>query len=99
MLTRAEILTFLKDNKGLFLTQYGVRKIGLFGSYAREEQTDTSDIDILIEMSMDTENIFEKRLLLRELLIGQFSKNVDICHEQSIKPIFKKLVLKDAIYA
>jgi len=99
MLTRSEILAFLKDNKGLFLSQYGIRKIGLFGSYAREEQTESSDIDILIEMSRDTENIFEKRLQLRELLISHFARNVDVCHEQSMKPIFKKLVLKDAIYA
>ncbi len=99
MLTRAEILAFLKDNKGLFRSQYGIRKIGLFGSYAREEQTDTSDIDILIEMSPDTENIFDKRMQLRELLMSRFAKNVDICHEQAIRPIFKKLVLNDAIYA
>lgn len=99
MLTRDEILAFLKENKSLFLAQYGVRKIGLFGSYAREEQTDSSDIDILIVMAMGTENIFDKRLMLRELLMSHFAKNVDICHEQSIKPIFRKLILKDAIYA
>lgn len=96
---RSEILAFLRENKSLFLAQYGIRKIGLFGSFAREEQTENSDIDILIEMSMDTEDIFLKRLQLRELLISHFARNVDICHEQSIKPIFKKLVLKDAIYA
>ena len=99
MLTRAEILTFLKENKGLFLSQYGIKKIGLFGSYARGEQTDTSDIDILIDMSSDTENIFDKRIQLRELLMKHFAKNVDICHEKAIKPIFKDLVFKDAIYA
>ena len=99
MLTRAEILAYLKDNKRLFLMQYGVRKIGLFGSYAREEQTDSSDIDILIEMAVGTEDIFGKRLQLRELLMSHFARNVDICHEKSIKPIFRKLVLKDAIYA
>ncbi len=99
MLTRSEVLTFLKDNKGLFLSQYGIQKIGIFGSFAREEQTDTSDIDILIDMSSDTENIFDKRIQLRELLMNHFAKNVDICHEKAIKPMFKELVLKDAIYA
>ena len=99
MLTRAEILTFLKENKGLFLAQYGVQKIGIFGSYARGEQTDNSDIDVLIDMSTDTENMFEKRIELREFLMAHFTKNVDVCHEQAIKPIFKELILKDAIYA
>ena len=99
MLQRAEILIYLRGNKEIFRENFGIRKIGLFGSYAREEQTDQSDVDILIEMAPDTENIFDKRLLLKDLLMKQFSKEVDICHEQAIKPIFRDLVFKDAIYA
>jgi predicted nucleotidyltransferase len=99
MLTRTEILSYLHENKTIFQDQFAVRKIALFGSYARNEQTDQSDIDILIEMTSDAEDIFGKRLRLRELLMNHFSKNVDICHKQAIKPIFKDLVFKDAIYA
>lgn len=99
MLTHIEILSFLKDNKEVFQKQYGIRKIGLFGSYARGEQTDQSDVDIFIDMSSDTENIFDKRLQLKDALMQQFSKNVDVCHERAIKPVFKDLVFKDAIYA
>jgi len=79
--------------------KYGIRRIGIFGSYAREEQSVKSDIDILIEMDSATENIFDKRLQLRELLEEQFAKNVDICHAQAIKPIFKDIIFKEAIYA
>jgi hypothetical protein len=99
MLTRAEILNYLRENKTNFQYQFGIRKIGLFGSYAREEQSDQSDIDILIEMGSDTEDIFDKRLKLKELLMLHFAKNVDICHEKGIKPIFRDLIFKDAIYA
>jgi predicted nucleotidyltransferase len=99
MLTRAEILSFLQENKLLFRDRFGILKIGLFGSYAREEQTDQSDVDILIDMNADTEDIFNKRLQLRELLMRQFAKNVDICHERAVKPIFRDLIFKDAIYA
>ena len=99
MLTRNEILNYLQENKVMFRNTYGIWKIGLFGSFARNEQTDKSDVDILIEMTSDTENIFDKRLQLQELLMGRFSRKVDICHEQAIKPIFRDLVLKDAIYA
>ncbi|MCX6304366.1 MAG: nucleotidyltransferase domain-containing protein [Bacteroidetes bacterium] len=99
MLTRAEILNYLRENKTTFRYQFGILKIGLFGSYAREEQSDHSDIDILIEMTSDTEDIFDKRMKLRELLMDHFSKNVDICHEKAIKPIFKDLIFKEAIYA
>ena len=76
MLTRSEILCYLNDNKIMFRNQYGIRRIGLFGSYAREEQTEQSDIDILIEMTPDTEDIFGKRLQIRELLMKHFSKKL-----------------------
>jgi uncharacterized protein len=99
MLARAEILAYLRDNKMVFQYQFGIRKIGLFGSYARNEQSDKSDIDILIEMTPDTEDIFDKRLQLKELLMKHFEKNVDICHEQAVRPFFRDLVFKDAIYA
>ena len=99
MLSSTEILTFLHENKELFQEQYGIRKIGLFGSYARGEQTDQSDVDIIIDMSSDTENIFDKRLQLKNALILHFAKNVDVCHERAIKPVFKELIFKDAIYA
>ena len=45
MLTRDDILQFLRDNKERFAEQYGVTKIGLFGSFARDEATEESDVD------------------------------------------------------
>ena len=48
MITRSEILQFLRLNKDLFKEKYNVVKIGIFGSYSREEQTDNSDIDIIV---------------------------------------------------
>jgi hypothetical protein len=47
-LTRQAILTRLADN-GALLQKFHVRRIGLFGSYARQEQTKQSDIDLLVE--------------------------------------------------
>jgi len=47
MLTQEEILHFLRDNKELFAEKYSLEKIGLFGSFARNEQTEDSDIDLL----------------------------------------------------
>ncbi len=99
MLNRSEILSFLRENKELFRNKYGVQRMGLFGSYARGEQTDQSDVDILIDMEADTENIFDKRMQLKDELKRYFLKDVDVCHEKAIKPIFKDLVFKDAIYA
>ena len=99
MTTREQILKTLSENVGRLQAEFKVRKIALFGSYARNEQTDQSDVDILIEMATDTEDIFDKRLLLKDLLMKRFAKNVDICHEQAIKPVFRDLIFRDAIYA
>ncbi len=98
MICKNEILEYLSENKKYFLNRYNIIKIGIFGSFARNEQTENSDIDILIMMSPDTKEIFEKRMALKELIENYFSRKVDVCHENAIKPIFKKMILKDAVY-
>ena len=45
-MTKTIILEFLKSHKSELNNRFGVTKIGLFGSYARNEATDKSDIDI-----------------------------------------------------
>lgn len=47
---REELIAFILDHKGEFERKYGVRKIGLFGSYARDEAGDGSDIDVVVEL-------------------------------------------------
>lgn len=98
MLEQKDIINYLKANKNYFVKQFNVLQIGIFGSYARNEQTENSDIDIIIDMPKGTENIFEKRLMLKELLSNYFSKPVDVCHKRAINPIFREMILKDAIY-
>ena len=60
MLTRAEILQYLTENKTFFSKNFGISKIAIFGSFARGEQNETSDIDILISMNPETDHIFER---------------------------------------
>lgn len=93
-----EILSFLKNHKSTFHAEYGVVKIGLFGSFARGDADNNSDIDILIVMEDNTEDIFEKRMKMMEYLSGKFDRPVDICHEKAIKPIFREMILRDVIY-
>ncbi len=95
---KQEILDYLSSNKDLFHDKFDVIKIGLFGSYARNEQNKNSDIDIIIEMPRGIDNIFEKKIELREMLKREFNKDIDLCRERSIKPLFRDLVLKDVIY-
>lgn len=98
MTQQHEILTFLENNKDLFFKQFNVTKIGIFGSFARNEQTENSDIDIIIEMARGTDDIFEKKVQLKEILKNHFHREIDICRERAIKPLFREMILTDAIY-
>ena len=99
MINRTEILNFLRSNKDYFKVKYNIIKIGLFGSYARDEQTDTSDIDIIVLFDDNTEDLFDKRFALREYIKSKFNKKVDVCHEQAIKPVFRELIFNETEYA
>lgn len=99
MLTANEVLIFLKDNKAILNNRFYCTKIGIFGSFARNEQTDNSDIDILIEFKQDTPNLYNVEIELKNFISNKFHRKVDICAEKWIKPVFKPLVLRDVIYA
>ncbi len=49
-MTKPDILNYLKDHYQEFHNKYNIEKIGLFGSYARDEATPESDIDIFVKM-------------------------------------------------
>jgi len=99
MISSTEIINFLKDNKHYLKTHYHCVEIGLFGSFARNEQTNKSDIDILVVFEPNTPDLYNTELKLKKYLKMHFNREVDICAKKWIKPILKPLVLKDAIYA
>jgi uncharacterized protein len=99
MLTSTEIIGFLRQNKPYISEHYYCSQIGLFGSFARNEQTEESDIDILVRFREDAPDLYSIELALKEYLKKQFNKEIDICSEKWIKPVFRPLVTKDAMYA
>ncbi len=96
-MTRAFVLNFLKEHKAQYLKEYGVTKIGLFGSYAREEAKVSSDVDIAIEMLAEKKSLSTFFSLKRELEKA-FQTKVDLGIESSLKPIAKEHILKEIIY-
>ncbi len=95
-MTKSFILNFLKTSKTHFNKTYGVTKIGLFGSYARDEQTEDSDIDIAIEI--DSKNSFRSFFGLKKEIEQKLGKKIDLGIESALKPIAKKHIQKDLIY-
>ena len=99
MLSSNEIMHFLKQKKLYLRKNFYCSEIGLFGSFARNEQTEKSDIDILVVFDPNTPDLYEVEQELKKYLKKQFNREIDICAKKWIKPIFKPIVLKDALYA
>ena len=98
MTTKGEILDFLTRNKKYFRDNYGITKIGLFGSFVRDEQTDGSDIDLIVEFENNTPNLFDTKKALKAFIKEQFNIEVDIAREKYLKSRYRESILKETIY-
>ena len=93
---KTNIINYLKEHYSEFKNKYNVEKIGLFGSYARDEATENSDIDIFVKMKP---SLFDM-VAIKEQIENDLNRKVDIIREhKNIKPIFLKMIQKDLIYA
>jgi len=85
-------------NKAYLRETYGVEEIGVFGSYARGDQDDGSDIDIAIEINHDKVAVgffeFSRMQRFLEELLG---KKVDLVTKRAIKPYIKDRILAQMI--
>ena len=93
------ILNFIKTNNNYLYSNYNISKIGLIGSFARNEQNDNSDIDFLIEFKSGTQDIFNLKLDLKQYLKKNLNREIDICREKDLKPYIKNHILDEVIYA
>jgi len=98
MNTKHEILNFLKHNHSYIITKYHLTKIGLFGSFARDEQSKDSDVDLLIEIEDGITDVHELKISLNHYLSNAFKRSVDLAREKYLKPYAKEFILKDTIY-
>lgn len=94
VLTKESIKQALVDNRKT-LREYGVKRIGLFGSYVRGTATAASDIDFLVELERLT---FRDYMGLALFLEDLFQKDVDLLTPTSIKPGFKPYIEKEIEY-
>ncbi|MCX6077178.1 MAG: nucleotidyltransferase domain-containing protein [Campylobacterales bacterium] len=95
-MTKSDILNYLKEHYEEFKGRYDVEKIGLFGSYARDEATQDSDVDIFVTMKP---NMFDM-IAIKEQIEEDLHTKVDIIREhKNIKPFFLEIINKDLVYA
>ena len=87
----------LEDNKNK-IGQYGVKRIGLFGSYCKNEQRKESDIDILVEFKKGKKT-FDNYMDLKFFLEDIFDCTVDLVVKEAIKIDLKFSIMRSVKYA
>jgi predicted nucleotidyltransferase len=98
MATKEGIISFIKDQRAYLAREYNVISIALFGSYARDEASTDSDIDLLIEFQDNTPNLSKTKEGIKQLFKEQFNLNVDLCRQKFIKSYYRDEILASAIY-
>ena len=93
---REEVLNFLKSHKKEYERNFGVIKIGIFGSYAKDKAKEVSDIDLVVEMR---EPKMFKLIGLKQEIEEKLNKKVDIIrYRDKMNKILKRKIEKKAIY-
>ena len=95
-MTREDILNFFAAHKIELEVRFGVVKIGLFGSYARGDAREDSDIDVAVELAKG--NIADKYFGLLHYLEDNLHKKIDLGIESNIKPALRPYVMKEIMY-
>ena len=88
------IINFLGSHRKELETKFKVSKIGLFGSYAQNRQTEESDIDILVSMPSD----FDLYYNLKEYLESGLQKRVDLGLEKNIRELVRRHIQNEVLY-
>jgi predicted nucleotidyltransferase len=92
---RNQIVKILNDHQAEILA-LGVKSLALFGSVARDEAHPESDVDLLVEFSQPV-GLFQF-IELKQLFESLLGCPVDLATPNSLRPLYKELVIRDAIY-
>ncbi len=97
MLSSDKILAVISENKQA-MYRFGVKRIGLFGSYVRSEETSSSDVDILVEFA-EGQKSFDNYMGLKFFLEEIFERKVDLVTIEGVKPELAPNILGSVKYA
>jgi len=95
MLAAEKILSVLQSHQAE-LRGLGVKRLGLFGSAARGETTEASDLDFLVEFDRKS---FDAYMDLKEFLEKLFGRRVDLVLAETVKPQLRSRILAETVYA
>lgn len=97
MTTKDYIINAIESKKEE-ISLFGIKAIGLFGSYARDEQSENSDIDILIDFEPDKEN-FDNYMAVYDIIEKLFkNQKVDVVTKNGLSPYIGPKILNEVKY-
>ena len=94
---KQEIFNFLYQSRSQ-LKKMGVKRIGIFGSFVRGEQSNSSDIDLLVEFEPQKktfDNFMELSFFLEDII----KNRIDLVTKESLSPYIGPHILKEVEYA
>jgi uncharacterized protein len=93
ILYRDDIVTVLQGQ--MIRSRFGIKSLSLFGSVARNEATQESDLDFIV--NFDGVITFDRYMDLKIFLEDLFGKKIDLAIEDTLKPQIRQKILEDAI--
>ena len=94
-MTRAEVLEMLRAHRPVLADRFGVAELALFGSYARDEATDGSDVDILVRFDAppNWRTYFGAQFYLEDLL----QRPVELATREDVRTEMRPHVEREAV--
>lgn len=93
-----DAISTLKEHEKLIRQKFGVKKIGIFGSFARGEEKEDSDLDVLVVFE-EGQKTFDNYMDLKFYLEDLFGREIDLVTERALKPQLKAIIMKEVVYA
>lgn len=97
MRTQEQVLKILKEELSYLKETFQIKRIGIFGSWVRGEQTEGSDIDVLVEFEKPVG--FFTFIELEDHLSELLGVRVDLVTPDALKPLIKSYILEETVYA
>ena len=91
-----DAIEILKIYKKELENKFGLKEIGVFGSFARGTESMTSDVDILVEFEKPV-NLFEF-IEVKFFLENLFGRTVDLVTKDALKPRLRDRILNEVVY-
>ena len=94
-MNRDEVLNVLRAHKAILAQRFGVTELALFGSFARDQATDDSDVDVLVRFDVppDWQRYFGAQGYLEDLL----GRPVDLATDQDLRVEIRPYVEREVI--